>query len=162
MKVRTQNLFIATATASLLMAGSVHAQYYSQPLTGAGSTAQTSQQWQQQQRQWQTQPQVNRPDPLTMARINAIEQNPRTAVGIQAGLALNNVRGAIVNGAATIVGGATMVFQPEFAPMAYTPTAIAAAKTAYNTYSACNNAQWAYYAYQVHSQRACLSNYPGR
>lgn len=49
MKVRTQNLFIATATAGLLMAGSVHAQYYGQPLTGAGSTVQPRQQWQQQQ-----------------------------------------------------------------------------------------------------------------
>jgi hypothetical protein len=161
MKFRTQNLFIATATAGLMLAGGAHARYYSQPLTGAGSTVQPSQQWQQRQRQAQ-QPQVNRPDPLTMARINAIEQNPKTAVGIQAGLALNNVRGAIINGAATIVGGATIVFQPEIAPMAYTPTAIAAAKTAYNAYSACNNAQWAYYAYQVHSQRACLPNYPGR
>lgn len=55
MKVRTQNLFIATATAGLMMAGSVHAQYYGQPLTGAGSTVQPSQQWQLQQRQWQAQ-----------------------------------------------------------------------------------------------------------
>lgn len=55
MKVRTQNLFIATATAGLMLAGGAHAQYYGQPLTGAGSTVQPSQQWQQQQHQWQAQ-----------------------------------------------------------------------------------------------------------
>lgn len=61
MKIRAQillkNSLIASAVGvtALLSAGGANAQYYGQPLTGAGSTMQPSQQWQQQQRQRQAQ-----------------------------------------------------------------------------------------------------------
>jgi hypothetical protein len=57
MKSCTKFLIVSGATAGLMIASVANAQYYGQPLTGAGSTVQPSQQWQLQQRQWQAQSQ---------------------------------------------------------------------------------------------------------
>ncbi len=57
MKIRTQNVFIATAFFGCMNMGMAHALYYGNPYTGAGSTVQMSQQYQQQQRQQQAEAQ---------------------------------------------------------------------------------------------------------
>lgn len=111
MKSCTKFLIVSGATAGLMIASVANAQYYGQPLTGAGSTVQPSQQWQQQQRQWQ---QPSYVDPTSTWQYRAAQRALPIVGGIRDcsfGALAGSIRGAV--GMATgCAGGITPYLSP--------------------------------------------------